>query len=103
MKNLANIEEVGHGIAVAFVATVYGVGLANIFLLPAANKIKSRIEQAAELKEMKLEGVVAIVEGLNPKLIRSKLEAYQHERKTEEKVKEKGKPVAAPNPAPAKS
>ena len=40
MKNLANIEEVGHGIAVAFVATVYGVGLANIFLLPAATKIK---------------------------------------------------------------
>ena len=45
MKNLANIEEVGHGIAVAFVATVYGVGLANIFLLPAANKIKARIER----------------------------------------------------------
>ena len=44
MKNLANIEEVGHGIAVAFVATLYGVGLANILLLPAATKIKSRIE-----------------------------------------------------------
>ena len=44
MKNLANIEEVGHGIAVAFVATVYGVGLANVVLLPAATKIKARIE-----------------------------------------------------------
>ena len=79
MKNLANIEEVGHGIAVAFVATVYGVGLANILLLPAAAKIKSRIERDTELKELKLEGVIAIVEGLNPKLIRSKLDAYRHD------------------------
>ena len=76
MKNLADIDEVGHGIAVAFVATVYGVGIANLFLLPAANKIKSRIHQAIMIKELVLEGVVGIVEGLNPKLIRSKLEAY---------------------------
>ena len=76
MKNLANIEEVGHGIAVAFVATVYGVGLANLVLLPAATKIKARIESDTALKELKLEGVVAMVEGMNPKLIRHKLEAY---------------------------
>jgi chemotaxis protein MotA len=81
MKNLANIAEVGHGIAVAFVATVYGVGLANIVLLPAATKIKARIESETALKELKLEGVVAIVEGMNPKLIRGKLEAYQSESK----------------------
>ena len=105
MKNLANIEEVGHGIAVAFVATVYGVGLANIFLLPAATKIKSRIALDTELKELKLEGVVAIVEGLNPKLIRSKLDAYRHEEAvdTKKKEKEKKKPAAAPAPAPAKT
>jgi chemotaxis protein MotA len=76
MKNLSNIDEVGHGIAVTFVATVYGVGLANLLLLPAATKIKARIESETTLKELKLEGVVAIVEGLNPKLIRGKLEAY---------------------------
>ncbi len=76
MKNLAHIEEVGHGIAVAFVATVYGVGLANLLLLPAATKIKARIESETALRDLKLEGVVAIVEGSNPKLIRSKLEAY---------------------------
>ncbi len=63
MKNLANIEEVGHGIAVAFVATVYGVGLANIVLLPAATKIKARIESETALKELKLEGVVASWKG----------------------------------------
>jgi chemotaxis protein MotA len=79
MKNLANIEEVGHGIAVAFVATVYGVGLANVVLLPAATKIKARIESETALKELKLEGVVGIVEGMNPKLIRHKLEAYQRQ------------------------
>ncbi|HME11017.1 MAG TPA: flagellar motor protein [Bryobacteraceae bacterium] len=76
MKNLANIDEVGHGIAVAFVATVYGVGLSNIFLLPAATKLKARIAQEMEINELILQGVISIVEGLNPKLIRSKLEAF---------------------------
>jgi chemotaxis protein MotA len=76
MKDLADIEKVGHGIAVSFVATVYGVGVANIFFLPAANKIKARAQQAMQVKEMMLEGIIGIVEGLNPKLIRSKLEAF---------------------------
>jgi len=108
MKNLANIEEVGHGIAVAFVATVYGVGLANILLLPAAAKIKARIEKDTELKELKLEGVIAIVEGLNPKLIRSKLDAYRYDKPAAAKAPAKGsdakeKKPAAAAPAPAKS
>jgi chemotaxis protein MotA len=102
MKNLANIEEVGHGIAVAFVATVYGVGLANILLLPAAAKIKSRIERDTELKELKLEGVIAIVEGLNPKLIRSKLDAFRYGAPAAGKAG-KEKTVQAPAAAPAKS
>ncbi len=76
MKNLENIEEVGKGIAVAFVATVYGVGVANILLLPAGNKIRARLHHAMQMREMMLEGVVGIVEGLNPKLLRSKLDAY---------------------------
>ena len=81
MKNLANIEEVGRGIAVAFVATVYGVGLANIVFLPAASKLRSRIQEKVHAKEMMLEGVLSIVEGLNPKLIRLQLEAYHHSQK----------------------
>ena len=76
MKNLANIEEVGHGIAVAFVATVYGVASANLFFLPAAGKIKARSHRETERKDLMLEGVSAIVEGLNPKIIRKKLEPY---------------------------
>lgn len=76
MKHLENIEEVGRGIAVAFVATVYGVASANLFFLPAGNKIKARFHHALHIKELMLEGVCSIVEGLNPKLIRIKLEAF---------------------------
>lgn len=76
MKHLDDIKEVGHGIAVAFVATVYGVAIANVLFLPAANKIKARIAAETERREMILEGVVGIVEGLNPKLILQRLEAY---------------------------
>jgi chemotaxis protein MotA len=76
MKHLANIDEVGHGIAVAFVATVYGVAVSNLFFLPVANKIKARAHEETERRELILEGVVGIVEGLNPKLIRTKLETY---------------------------
>ncbi|HEX5430812.1 MAG TPA: flagellar motor protein [Bryobacteraceae bacterium] len=76
MKNLANIDNIGHGIAVAFVSTVYGVASANLLFLPAANKIRARIHAEAQRKELILEGVSGIVEGLNPKLIRAKLEAY---------------------------
>jgi chemotaxis protein MotA len=76
MKDLADIEKVGHGIATAFVATIYGVAFANLFFLPAAGKIKARAQQKSQMRELMLEGVVGIVEGLNPKLIRTKLEAY---------------------------
>ena len=82
MKNLANIDEVGHGIAVAFVATVYGVALANIFFLPAANKIKSRVQHEGHMREMMLEGTIGIAEGLNPRLLENKLEAFVHGRPT---------------------
>jgi len=76
MKNLSNIDEVGHGIAVAFVATVYGVGLANIFLLPAGAKIRGRAGLDRRMRELMLDGVVSILEGSNPKMIRNKLSAY---------------------------
>lgn len=76
MKHLDNIEEVGHGIAVAFVATVYGVGVANLMFLPAASKIKARVKENSMLSELLLEGVCGIVEGMNPKMISRKLEAF---------------------------
>src|SRR5512140_2144986 len=101
MKHLENIEEVGRGIAVAFVATVYGVGSANLFFLPAANKIKARIHGAIEVRELMLEGVIGIVEGLNPKLIKVKLEAYIHAAPKKEKAKPTAKAAAGAAPAPA--
>jgi chemotaxis protein MotA len=103
MKNLANIDEVGRGIAVAFVATIYGVASANIFFLPAGNKLKARAQNGIRMKELMLEGVVGIVEGLNPKLIRSKLEAYSHQDSPapSKKPAKEAKPVApAATPQP---
>jgi len=76
MKHLENIDEVGRGIAVAFVATVYGVAASNLFFLPSANKLKARAKQDSISRELLLEGVCSIVEGMNPKLIRVKLEAF---------------------------
>jgi|SRR5579871_630407 len=102
MKNLANIDEVGHGIATAFVATVYGVATANIFFLPAGNKLKARLREEVHLREMVLEGVLSVVEGMNPKLIRTKLEAYAPPKAAGAK-KAKGKEAAeaGAKPAPA--
>jgi len=96
MKHLENIKEVGHGIAVAFVATVYGVGAANIFLLPAANKLRARARHAIQLQELMLEGVIGIVEGLNPKLIRIKLEAYIEPDRTAKRAAPAAPAAAAP-------
>jgi len=73
MQHLDDISEVGRGIAVAFVATIYGVASANLFLLPAAGKIKMRIRQDQVVREMMLEGVVSILEGMNPRMIETKL------------------------------
>jgi chemotaxis protein MotA len=55
---------------------VYGVAIANLFFLPVANKLKARIYKDVQLKELLLEGVGSIIEGMNPKLIRLKLEAF---------------------------
>lgn len=79
MKHLEDMKLVGHGIAGAFVATVYGVGAANLLFLPAAAKLRTRMHQASLRKDMILEGVTGIVEGLNPTLIRMKLDAYRQE------------------------
>lgn len=95
MKSLANIDEVGHGIAVSFVATVYGVGSANLFFLPAANKIKARVHRQLQRKELILEGVLGIVEGLNPKLIRARLEAFTGERGAADKDQQPRREAAA--------
>src|SRR5947209_12514549 len=64
MQHLDKIDEVGRGIAVAFVATIYGVGSANLLYLPMAGKMKLRIREEQILREMTLEGVASILEGM---------------------------------------
>ena len=73
MENLSDPSKLGAGIAVAFVATVYGVGSANLILLPVAAKLRSRALRRARRREVILEGVLAIQEGQNPRLIDQKL------------------------------
>jgi len=76
MNNLADPSKLGSGIAVAFVATIYGVGLANIFFLPLANKLKAIVHKQTQFRDMVIEGVIAIAEGENPRNIEAKLQGY---------------------------
>ncbi len=71
-----DVAELGHGIAVAFVATFYGVGFANVVLLPMAMKLKAIAAEEQTTREMILEGILAIQAGDNPRIVREKLQSY---------------------------
>jgi len=88
MQHLQNIDEVGRGIAVAFVATIYGVGSANLLFLPSSGKLKIKSRQEQLWQEMTLEGVISILEGMNPRMLETKLLGYLHEHKAEEPPQE---------------
>lgn len=94
MKNLANIDDVGRGIAVAFVATIYGVASANIIFLPVAGKLKARGREAVQIRELMLEGVLAIADGVNQKIIRLKLEGYLGQKSPAKLAKQKAQASA---------
>jgi chemotaxis protein MotA len=89
MENLADPSKLGSGIAVAFVATVYGVGAANLFFLPIANKIKLKLKDEAGFRTMIIMGLVGLAHGENPRLLQEKLESVlpPHERTKEEEKK----------------
>ncbi|MES2394210.1 MAG: flagellar motor protein [Acidobacteriota bacterium] len=76
MQRLENITEVGKGIAVAFVATLYGVGSANLFFLPCAGRIRSNMQRRQTLRELVLEGVVAVMEKSTPRALEKRLAIY---------------------------
>ncbi len=76
MNNLADPSKLGGGIATAFVATIYGVGFANLLFLPMANKLKSYIHNLTQFREMIVEGVISIAEGENPRNIETKLQGF---------------------------
>ena len=74
MNNLADPARLGQGIAVAFVATVYGVGLANLVFIPTANKLKALVREEARLKELVTVGIMAIAAGDNPRVVEARLQ-----------------------------
>ena len=76
MGNLADPSKLGPGIATAFVATIYGVALANLFLLPIAHKLRARARVEAHYREMIVEGLIAIAEGENPRAIELKVSGF---------------------------
>ncbi len=76
MGNLADPDELGQGIATAFVATIYGVGFANLLFLPIADRLKSLIRTRAQADELVIEGLVAIAEGEHPRNIEIRMRGY---------------------------
>ncbi len=76
MQNLTDIAKVGEGIATAFVATIYGVGAANIIFLPFGTKIKLRTREMVAVKTLILEGALSIQEGMNPKIVKDRLASF---------------------------
>jgi chemotaxis protein MotA len=78
LQNLSDPSKLGHGIAAAFTATVYGIGLANLFFLPIAAKLKVTIQAQTQVREMIIEGMLSIAQGENPRAIEAKLQGYLH-------------------------
>lgn len=76
MGNLADPSALGSGIAIAFVATIYGVGLANLLFLPIGNKLKTLVLQRTQQQMMLIDGLISVAEGDNPRNIESRLQAY---------------------------
>lgn len=80
MSNLTAPDLLGQGIATAFIATIYGVGFANLFYLPIANKLRTIIHQQTMYREMVCEGLISIANGENPHAIENKLSAFRLEQ-----------------------
>jgi chemotaxis protein MotA len=78
LQNLADPSKLGHGIAAAFTATVYGIGFANLFFLPVASKLKAIIHRQTQFREMVIDGMLCIAQGENPRSIEAKLQGYLH-------------------------
>ena len=78
MNNLADPSTLGPGIAVAFVATIYGVALANLLFIPISNKLRMCVNENTQYRELIIEGIIAIADGENPRSIEMKLNGYLH-------------------------
>ena len=78
MKNLADPSKLGHGIAAAFTATIYGIAAANLFFLPMAAKLKATVAGQTAMRNLVIEGLISIAQGENPRNIEAKLSGYLH-------------------------
>jgi len=76
MQNLNEPDKLGPGIAAAFVATIYGIGSANLLFLPMAGKLDKAIKSQSQTREMFIDGLISIAEGENPRNIETKLQGY---------------------------
>ena len=91
MANLADPSKLGHGIAAAFTATIYGIASANLFFLPFGNKLKYHVKEQAKLRTMMIEGLVLIAQGDNPRNIETRLQGYFVGHAAKPAAKAKGK------------
>ncbi|WP_132768151.1 flagellar motor protein [Tepidibacillus fermentans] len=76
LGNLSDPDSLGPSIAVAFIATLYGVASANVFYLPIASKLKARSQMEVLIKELEVEGILSIQAGENPQMLKKKLLAF---------------------------
>lgn len=83
MKNVTDPSKIGGGIAVAFVATIYGVGSANLIFIPLAKRIMNRMHDEVFMRELIIEGVLGIESGVNPYFLRTRLNAFLADREPE--------------------
>lgn len=95
MQHLDKIAEVGSGIAVGFVATIYGVAAANLLFLPVAGKLRIRLREQQVQSEMMLEGVISILEGMNPRMLEIKLRSFLAEEKIQRSSPAKARAAGA--------
>jgi chemotaxis protein MotA len=81
LRNFSDLTSVAAGIGAAFVSTIYGLGLANMILLPASNRIRARAAEQFETEEMIAEAVVCMAEGVHPSMVRERLNAFLRDKK----------------------
>jgi chemotaxis protein MotA len=79
LRQFSNVSAVAGGVGTAFISTIYGLGLANLLLLPAAHRIRARVAETFELHELMIEGALCIFDGLHPSLVRERLNAFLRE------------------------
>jgi chemotaxis protein MotA len=82
LRQFSNVSAVAGGVGTAFISTIYGLGLANLLLLPAAHRIRSRVAETFEMHELMIEGALCIFDGLHPSLVRERLNAFLRETHT---------------------